>query len=88
MDTPQENPEGYEASSAVDAAGKLHGRLLLVHGVRDDNVHVQNTLQLLGALQSADKYAEVQFYPSARHGVGGKHFPKLSFDFMRRALQP
>ena len=88
MSTPQDNPEGYRASSAVLAAKDLHGRLLIVHGVRDDNVHVQNTLQLLGALQAADKYAEVQLYPSARHGVGGKHFPKLSFDFMQRALRP
>ncbi|MFO0901681.1 MAG: DPP IV N-terminal domain-containing protein [Pirellulales bacterium] len=88
MDTPQDNPDGYRASSAVAAAKDLHGRLLIVHGVRDDNVHVQNTLQLLGALQSADKYAEVQLYPSARHGIGGKHFPKLSFDFMQRTLRP
>ncbi|MFM9069711.1 MAG: DPP IV N-terminal domain-containing protein [Planctomycetota bacterium] len=88
MDTPQENPEGYRASSVVQAARDLHGKLLLVHGAMDDNVHLQNVLQLLGAFQAADRYCELQIYPRARHGVGGKHFPKLAFEFMSRHLQP
>lgn len=88
MGLPQDNPKGYDESSVVQAAGKLSGRLLIVHGMMDDNVHVQNTLQLLGAFQAADKYVEVQLYPRARHGIPGKHFPKLSYDFMRRTLRP
>ena len=88
MDTPQDNPAGYDAASVVKAAQNLHGKLLLVHGAMDDNVHLQNVLQLLGAFQAADRYCELQVYPRARHGVGGKHFPKLAFEFMTRHLQP
>ena len=70
MSTPQENPQGYDASSVVKAAKNLHGRLLLLHGEMDDNVHVQNTLQLIEELQKADKDFEVMIYPRARHGLG------------------
>jgi dipeptidyl-peptidase-4 len=51
-------------------------------------VHVQNTMQLVDALQKADRDFEVMFYPHARHGIGGKHFQRLQLDFMKRALQP
>ncbi|TMQ32206.1 MAG: S9 family peptidase, partial [Planctomycetota bacterium] len=46
MNTPQENPEGYNLTSVVKAAKDLHGKLLIVHGIMDDNVHMQNTAQL------------------------------------------
>jgi dipeptidyl aminopeptidase/acylaminoacyl peptidase len=87
MDTPQNNPAGYAASSVVAAARELNGKLLLAHGVMDDNVHVQNSLQLLGALQDANKFVETQFYPRARHGVPQGHFSRLTFDFMVRHLR-
>jgi dipeptidyl-peptidase 4 len=70
MSTPQENPQGYDATSAVKAAKNLHGRLLLLHGNMDDNVHVQNTLQLVDELQKAEKDFQVMIYPRARHGLG------------------
>ncbi|HEX3151730.1 MAG TPA: DPP IV N-terminal domain-containing protein [Gemmataceae bacterium] len=70
MGTPQDNPQGYDASSAVKAAKNLHGRLLLLHGEMDDNVHVQNTLQFIDELQKAEKEFEVMIYPRARHGLG------------------
>jgi dipeptidyl aminopeptidase/acylaminoacyl peptidase len=88
MNTPQENPDGYNATSVVKAAKDLHGRLLLVHGLLDDNVHVQNTVQLVEALQRADKDFEVMFYPRARHGIAGKHYQRLMVDFMKRTLKP
>lgn len=88
MNTPQENPEGYDATSVVKAARNLHGRLLLVHGHMDDNVHVQNALQLMDALQRAGKSFEVMIYPRARHGRFGKHYQRLVIDFMQRALRP
>ena len=50
MNTPQENPEGYDATSVVKAAQNLHGQLLIIHGLMDDNVHVQNTLQFVQTL--------------------------------------
>ncbi|HTU18769.1 MAG TPA: S9 family peptidase, partial [Gemmataceae bacterium] len=88
MNTPQENPDGYKNTSVVGAAAQLHGRLLLIHGIRDDNVHVQNTLQLVNALQRADKDFELMVYPSDRHGIGGRHYQRLLIDFMRRTLLP
>jgi dipeptidyl aminopeptidase/acylaminoacyl peptidase len=89
MNTPQENPEGYDATSVVKAAKDLHGRLLILHGVMDDNVHVQNALQLIEALQKADKDFEMMIYPRARHGgFTPKHYQRLVVDFMKRALRP
>ncbi|HEY7154985.1 MAG TPA: DPP IV N-terminal domain-containing protein, partial [Gemmataceae bacterium] len=88
MNTPQENPEGYERTSIVKAAAKLHGRLLLIHGVMDDNVHIQNTLQLVRALQRADKDFELMVYPNDRHGIRGRHYQRMVLDFMRRTLRP
>jgi dipeptidyl-peptidase-4 len=89
MNTPQENPDGYDASSVVKAARNLHGKLLIVHGVMDDNVHVQNALQLVDALQRADKDFEVMIYPRARHGgFTPRHYQRLVIDFMTRALRP
>ncbi len=88
MNTPQENPDGYAASSVVKAAKNLHGRLLLLHGLRDDNVHVQNTVQLVHELQRADKDFEVMIYPTARHGIGGKHYQRLWVEFVRKTMLP
>ncbi len=88
MNTPQENPEGYKRTSVVAAAAQLHGRLLLIHGIRDDNVHIQNTLQLANALQRADKDFELMVYPNDRHGIRGRHYQRLVLDFMRRTLKP
>ena len=86
MLTPKENPDGYDKSSVVKAAKDLHGRLLLVHGLMDDNVHVQNTVQLVDALQAANKDFEVMIYPRARHGIGGPHNQRLQLDFIRRTM--
>lgn len=69
MRTPQNNPEGYERSSPRNAAKNLHGRLLLIHGTMDDNVHLQNTIQFLYELQKAGKPVELMLYPKSRHGV-------------------
>jgi dipeptidyl aminopeptidase/acylaminoacyl peptidase len=88
MNTPQENPEGYKATSVVAAASRLHGKLLIAHGLMDDNVHAQNSMQLVQALQRADKPFELMVYPRNRHGIGGKFHERLMIDFMRRALRP
>ncbi|MBN2133764.1 MAG: S9 family peptidase [Sedimentisphaerales bacterium] len=87
MDTPQNNPEGYERTSAVQAAAKLRGRLLLVHGAIDDNVHVQNTYQLIQALQRADRDFDVMVYPQSRHGIGGMHYSRLRVNFIKSVLR-
>ena len=69
MGTPQNNPEGYKKSSPVHAAKDLHGKLLLIHGAIDDNVHMQNTIQFVYELQKAGKQFELMIYPKSRHGV-------------------
>ncbi len=87
MQTPKENPKGYDSTSVVKAAANLHGKLLVVHGMIDDNVHADNTLQLVDALQRADKDFEIMVYPRSRHGIIGRHYTRLQYDFMRRALK-
>lgn len=86
MHLPSENSSGYDATSAVKAAKNLHGKLLLLHGLIDDNVHVQNTIQFIHQLQLADKDFEVMMYPMARHGIGGRHYQRQIINFVSRAM--
>jgi dipeptidyl aminopeptidase/acylaminoacyl peptidase len=86
MDTPQANTAGYDQTSVVRAASDLHGRLLILHGAMDDNVHVANSMQLARALQQAGKAFEIMIYPLARHGLSGRHCQELQLDFIRRTL--
>lgn len=69
MLTPRNNPEGYEKSSVLKAAANLHGRLLLIHGGMDNNVHPQNTIRLAYKLQKANKQFDLMLYPTQRHGI-------------------
>ncbi|MFQ5679563.1 MAG: S9 family peptidase [Gemmatimonadota bacterium] len=71
MRTPRENPEGYEAGSPLTHASELAGSLLLVHGTGDDNVHFQNTVLMVQALEQAGKQFQLRFYPNKRHGIAG-----------------
>ncbi len=66
---PQNNPDGYQNSSPRFAAKNLHGKLLLLHGTIDDNVHMQNTIQLAYELQKENKPFRLMVYPKSRHGV-------------------
>jgi dipeptidyl-peptidase-4 len=86
MLTPAENAEGYAKSSCVAAAKNLGGKLLLVHGMIDDNVHLQNSVQLAEGLQRAGKAFDMMFYPQSRHGIFGQHYQKLQMDFIRRTM--
>ena len=69
MRTPQNNREGYERTSVLKAAKDLSGRLLLIHGAMDDNVHMQNTTKFAYELQKAGKQFDLMIYPTQRHGV-------------------
>jgi dipeptidyl-peptidase-4 len=69
MRMPQNNVAGYERTSCVESAAGLTGHLLLVHGTMDDNVHLQNTIQFVYALQKADKSFELMLYPRSRHRI-------------------
>ena len=73
MRTPQENPEGYDLNSPLNYADQLKGKLLLVHGSADDNVHFQNTMRMVEALVQANKQFDWAVYPDKNHGIyGGK----------------
>jgi dipeptidyl-peptidase-4 len=64
-----DNLTGYVESSAVEQAPKMRGNLLVIHSMMDDNVHPQNTMQLLNALTNAGRDADVRIYPPGRHGA-------------------
>jgi dipeptidyl-peptidase-4 len=73
MQTPQENASGYDNNSPINHVDKLKGKFLLIHGSADDNVHVQNTMQMMEALIQANKQFDSQIYPDKDHGIyGGK----------------
>jgi dipeptidyl-peptidase-4 len=71
MGTPQNNPEGYKITSALTYADRLKGNLRIVHGTMDDNVHLQNSIQLINKLQDLNKHFEFKLYRGERHGWGG-----------------
>ncbi|RMI25821.1 MAG: S9 family peptidase [Calditrichaeota bacterium] len=90
MGLPQENEEGYRLSAPVNAADSLHGRLLLVHGTGDDNVHMQNAIHMIDALIDAGKQFRVMFYPNQMHGISARkdrlHLFQMMADFLKANL--
>ncbi len=91
MGLPRDNQSGYRSSSVVAAAENLHGRLLLIHGERDDNVHLSNTLQFAYALQNAGKAFDMMIYPKNRHGIVDAdqryHMHQMMTEFLHEHLQ-
>lgn len=71
MQTPEENPDGYDANSPINHVEKLKGSYLLIHGSGDDNVHVQNTMRMIEALTQANKPFDWAIYPDKNHGIYG-----------------
>ena len=86
MGTPQNNPDGYKRSSPVTSAKNLSGKLLLIHGAIDDNVHMANTVQFVYELQKAGKQFQLMVYPKSRHGVTDPalvtHMRQMMTDFI------
>lgn len=73
LQTPQENASGYDDNSPINYVSKLKGNFLLIHGTADDNVHVQNSMQMIEALVQANKQFDWAVYPDKNHGIyGGK----------------
>ena len=90
MGLPAENAEAYERASAVTKAVDLAGKLLLVHNLEDDNVHFQNTVQMMDALERAGKRFELMLYPQKAHGVTGpvrKHLYETLTDFFEKNVK-
>lgn len=71
MRTPRQNASGYDAGSAVNLAGNMQGRLLLIHGSSDDNVHFQNTMEYTSALIGAGKQFDFFVFPDLNHSILG-----------------
>jgi len=93
MDTPQSNPDGYKRASAINKVDKYmdkEGALLyLSHGTGDDNVHMQNTIQLIDALQEKGRHFELMLYPGGMHGYRGyqnDHSDNEEMKFWRKTL--
>jgi dipeptidyl-peptidase-4 len=67
MGLPQKNPQGYEQSSVMSHVNNLEGKLLLVHGLIDENVHFRHTARLINALIKARKPYDLMLFPDERH---------------------
>jgi dipeptidyl-peptidase-4 len=90
MGLPKDNANGYDDNSPVNHVRKLKGKLLIVHGTADDNVHLQNSMMLVNALVEANKQFEMQFYPNKNHSIYGGytryHLFKRMTDFILENL--
>ncbi|MEA1881987.1 MAG: prolyl oligopeptidase family serine peptidase, partial [Candidatus Marinimicrobia bacterium] len=69
MGLPQENKEGYDSASVFSYVDRFKGKMLVIHGTGDDNVHSQNTTQLAEEFIKAGKQLDVFYYPGRRHGI-------------------
>jgi dipeptidyl-peptidase-4 len=92
MDMPDDNKDGYEASSVFSYVDNLTTPLLLMHGMADDNVTFDNTTRLMAVLQEKGKPFELMTYPGQRHGIRGEalqvHLMKTRMAFLNRHLKP
>lgn len=92
MRTPRENPGGYDRGAPLNNVDGLTGDLLLVHGTGDDNVHFQNSVQLVDRLQSAGKQFRFMLYPNKTHSIAGEdtrvHLYTMMTDFLTHRLLP
>lgn len=87
MSTPQLNPAGYKAGAAMTYAKDFKGKLLIMHGMIDDNVHPNNAFQLIDALDRAGKPYESRFWPNGGHGLG-RGAGTTQSEFFDRVLKP
>jgi len=91
LGTPQNNAEGYRSSAVIPYADSLHGALLLVHGMADDNVLFTHSTRLMQSLQSLNKPFDVMTYPGGKHGLvrmpqQGRHYYEMVLRFFEREL--
>jgi len=73
MRTPQENPDGYDKNSPINHVDSIKGNYLIIHGTGDDNVHFQNAVEMVKAMNDKNIPYDAEYYPNKNHGiVGGK----------------
>lgn len=85
---PQENPDGYDKNSPIFFSENLKGKLLIAHGTGDDNVHIQNSYEMINSLVKAGKEFEMCIYPDQNHGMGSgrNHLMNKCIDFISKNL--
>jgi dipeptidyl-peptidase 4 len=86
MGLPQDNAEGYRTGSPLTYAEGLQGKLLIIHGTGDDNVHFQGTQRLVNRLIELNKQFSFMEYPNRRHGISGLHIDTLRYGFLEQHL--
>lgn len=90
MRTPQENAKGYDDNSPINHVSKLKGKYLLIHGSADDNVHYQNSMEMVNAMVAADKQFDLFIYPNKNHGIYGgntrNHLFQMMFNYIKKNL--
>lgn len=82
MRTPAENKDGYDHNSPINFVDQLKGKYLLIHGSGDDNVHYQNTMEMINALVAANKQFDLFVYPNKNHGIYGGNTRNHLFNMM------
>jgi len=87
MRTPKENPDGYDANSPVNFVNLFKGKFLLIHGSADDNVHYQNSMELVNAMVKADKQFDLFIYPNRNHGIYGGNTRNHLFNMMLNFIE-
>jgi dipeptidyl-peptidase-4 len=92
MGNPKEDPDAYDRTSSIEAAADYQGRLLLIHGTLDDNVHPQNTIQLIDAFIRNEKQFAMMLYPGKTHGITGAaeniHLYTMIYEYLKKNLLP
>ncbi len=89
MRTPQENADGYDDNSPINHVDKLNGHFMIIHGTADDNVHLQNTIEMVDRMIAAGKHFELLLYPNHSHGIRGnaaQHMYERITDFVLENL--
>jgi dipeptidyl-peptidase-4 len=90
MRTPKENEDGYDRNSPINYVDKIKGKYLLIHGSADDNVHYQNTMEMISAMVKANKQFDLFIYPNKNHGIYGgntrNHLFQMMLDYTLKNL--
>jgi len=90
MQKPQDNPQGNDDNSPINHAGKLRGKLLLIHGTADDNVHLQNSVEMAEKLVQENIQFQMFLYPNKNHSIYGgntrNHLYEMMTEFIRENL--
>lgn len=90
MRTPKENEDGYDRNSPINFVDQLKGKYFLIHGSADDNVHYQNSMEMVSALVKANKQFDLFIYPNKNHGIYGgntrNHLFQMMLDYVLENL--